>query len=1747
MIRITLCQLFAVICCGSLFAGDFVADVKDVSKHLCDAPSRLLGSEGHDQARDFLIDRIEKMPAVKGLVRQRFPLMVPMTSRSEMIISAGDLAGTHPVYPVWPDNVRLKTTPAEGITGKVIYIGTGDYDELPGVSMKGNIAAIEMSVYDETRWLRAFEFGATAVLLLGSDADSAAAMLYTPIYKPRYYVPEGPLAEAIRSGGEIERATIHCDAAWTAMTGENLLALVPGSDPSLEPIVMMARYDAMSIIPGLAPGADNAVDAAFLLRILEHFGEHPPKRGVAVAFVDGFGFNLLGMRELLAMLSVGPDDLTRKAYEKSFAKSIKEYEEIAATVADLGTNYQTALPKLADAGEYKELQRYAKDVMSPEILGTREEIFSLRLKEGRSIKRIAILKEEVKQLRKKGADGAQAAIKTREEEIAQAEVSIEALQAPIKEKILRKADLDNLLSGIISRGEVPERLNSEAEKVWNVLQERVSLQLAKLKQESTIFASYDATRKAVLAGMGIKTYEGVPFNFVFGVDLSDSGITVGPAFFCDTLSTDYSKSGRQFVRWLKVVLKDENNPYAVISDERLASLGLRADGLKELVGKIVNAEAVEGATMEQVVREAIPGMDDAMAQRLLREIGGHKSKGTAKLEEVAFRLLVEELPDLSEEQVERLVSQIVNQEAIQSGIDSRSISVQRQALLTSVSDSFQMTGVTWTALEGIRRRLDTPQDTFERLDWGRLESQVRMTALLVEMLLNDSEFDPVPKLVRSGTFPMWRLPDGVLVSESVAETIARTPRSGMLVTTFNHNANAPRPVLGVRGHEFVVSGPDGRFRFRPGPSDCNWMARRRMLKAYGVDASGAIIRSVVKISSMLTSSNDKQFNMRQKPPLTPLRADTFECVEVNGPMFRDPRYQAPMTTSRIIDVARGGVPKKHVWGGPSSPMFALLQPDTEYQVILGRGGGKNRMALMNVPSDLIESGTSLQSALKIGFSCNEPLPELPELIAVRDFYLIDEWRLRRLEGAGVVCKAIRDIHSKTGKLLAEAEAAYAADHGGAHKRAATVALANEIRVYQAAQDQANDVTRGAIFLLLLLVPFSIAMERLLFASPEIAKQISKSMAIFVLMFIALASFHPGFKITSMPAVILIAFMVLLLSTSVINMILRKFRADMEELRRGTLAEASGAQTGRGGVIMSAIWLGIANMRKRIVRTMLTGLTIVLVTFSLLCFTSSSTYQNKRTTTLEGISPSHSGILLQHPSAMPLDEEMLDSIANMLGDTRAAIGRHWAVDPDKPEWRIHVRNEATNQLATFKAGLGLEAGEDQFGDNVATVLKNWDRFAAGDGCYLSAPVAEQLGVNAGDRVVVAGVSLTLIDTFDPRALENDVRKLDGQPLVPLDYSVQKDDGAMRDQSTMETTMASGQMGEPDPTLVHVSGDEVIILPVDLAKDLGATLRSIAIRSATGEEDSKAIADDLVKDIAYPLYYGTEEGVKVIVSTPLIPKAPRKIFIPILIAALIIFNTMLNSIAERKKEIYIYSSLGLAPRHIGVLFLAEALTYGVMGSVFGYIIGQGIATVLTKLDWMGGITLNYSGSNVILTMGLVLLVVILSSLVPAFMAAKVASPSGDLDWKVPHPEDRRILGMLPFTVSQKAAPGLAAFLYDYLMAHADGAIGNFTSDNVRLEQGEGSSVVQLKSTIWPAPYDLGVRQDISIRFDVAEGDICDLNFQLDHQAGPERSWWRLNRVFLGNLRAQLLGWRNIAPERMLKYIRQADQSVSTATQK
>jgi hypothetical protein len=461
-----------------------------------------------------------------------------------------------------------------------------------------------------------------------------------------------------------------------------------------------------------------------------------------------------------------------------------------------------------------------------------------------------------------------------------------------------------------------------------------------------------------------------------------------------------------------------------------------------------------------------------------------------------------------------------------------------------------------------------------------------------------------------------------------------------------------------------------------------------------------------------------------------------------------------------------------------------------------------------------------------------------------------------------------------------------------------------------------------------------------------------------------------------------------------------------------------------------------------------------------------------------------------------------------------------------------------------AALGLAPEEDAL-TGIGRACPRWERFAETGGCYLSAETAKRLEVTPGETLVIGGVELELVGLIDENALE-DVRRLDGESLRPLDYTQMTDEQRSEistisvEQLTLE--LASGAALEPDVQLAHVPPNQLLIVPGELLKAMpGTTLRSVAVPTDSMRQ-ARRLASEMADRLAFPVYYGEPGGVNVLAATPLVPKAPKSLIIPIVIAGLIIFNTMLSSIAERRKEIYIYTSLGLAPLHVGFLFLAEALTYGLMGSIFGYIIGQGMATVLSDLGWLGGLTLNYSGTQAIFTMVMVLSVVVVSSLIPAFLAGRLATPSNEMSWKVSQPVDGVIRDRLPFTVTGRTADGVMAFLFEYLDAHREGSIGTFSTDHLHAVKAEvgGQSFEGLECTVWLAPYDLGIRQRCRILVgEAGEEDVYNLHIELTRYSGQESSWWKLNRGLLADLRKQLLGWRNLKPQKMLEYITEATE--------
>ena len=154
-------------------------------------------------------------------------------------------------------------------------------------------------------------------------------------------------------------------------------------------------------------------------------------------------------------------------------------------------------------------------------------------------------------------------------------------------------------------------------------------------------------------------------------------------------------------------------------------------------------------------------------------------------------------------------------------------------------------------------------------------------------------------------------------------------------------------------------------------------------------------------------------------------------------------------------------------------------------------------------------------------------------------------------------------------------------------------------------------------------------------------------------------------------------------------------------------------------------------------------------------------------------------------------------------------------------------------------------------------------------------------------------------------------------------------------------------------IHLEPQHVVIVPYQTLIEAGGSLRSIAVRFP-GATDGQALVEDYLTRVAVTLFVGSPDGrVTALSSVGLTAVQGLGVLaIPALVAALIVLNAMMGAVYERLREIGIYSSVGLAPLHIALLFVAEACVYAVLGTTLGYLLGQGLGRVLLGLGLLQG---------------------------------------------------------------------------------------------------------------------------------------------------------------------------------------------------
>jgi hypothetical protein len=391
------------------------------------------------------------------------------------------------------------------------------------------------------------------------------------------------------------------------------------------------------------------------------------------------------------------------------------------------------------------------------------------------------------------------------------------------------------------------------------------------------------------------------------------------------------------------------------------------------------------------------------------------------------------------------------------------------------------------------------------------------------------------------------------------------------------------------------------------------------------------------------------------------------------------------------------------------------------------------------------------------------------------------------------------------------------------------------------------------------------------------------------------------------------------------------------------------------------------------------------------------------------------------------------------------------------------------------------------------------------------------------VKVQGNEFEVVGIFDSRQLAR-LTDLDGEPILPAaaDPLV----SSMSEANILASELSYSQDIRP---VKRLDAAAVVIFTASAVRDMGGALVNIAIKSSVPEKEFLVRLKQFLSRVGIVMF--VSEGDHVVAyssfgTTNL--RGLKNLLVPILIAALIVLNAMMGAVAERGREIGIYSSVGLAPTHIGALFLAESWVFGTVGAVLGYLLGQAVASLVALTGWLGGITLNYSSFSAVSCTLIVMLTVFLSTIYPAKVAAARAVPDVTRRWKLPAPQGDQWVFDFPFTVAGGDITGLYLFLTHFFSSYTESSIGEFYAEDVRLEKldGAGGRVMRASLVAWIAPFDLGISQRVELdAVDTGEHNIFRVEVSIRRLSGDVSSWKRMNRGFLDLLRKRFLVWRTV----------------------
>jgi hypothetical protein len=224
-----------------------------------------------------------------------------------------------------------------------------------------------------------------------------------------------------------------------------------------------------------------------------------------------------------------------------------------------------------------------------------------------------------------------------------------------------------------------------------------------------------------------------------------------------------------------------------------------------------------------------------------------------------------------------------------------------------------------------------------------------------------------------------------------------------------------------------------------------------------------------------------------------------------------------------------------------------------------------------------------------------------------------------------------------------------------------------------------------------------------------------------------------------------------------------------------------------------------------------------------------------------------------------------------------------------------------------------------------------------GVLISAKLRDRLGLNVGDsiplRLMNTPLSPIVIGVLDDEMLES-FKDLDGGSVLPL--------------KIIEVERV--ELDGPDlimEALAPCTAEETIIATLKAVSWLpGLTLSRLNVVVDKGIDLGNYV-QMLALNRGVRAWASTTEGVYLAHLAPFFEGKGLPVAVPWVIVVLSVVMTMVSSYYERRRELVIYSAIGMNPRHLTGVFLAEAAVIGVAGGCLGYLLGLGWYKIIFTL--------------------------------------------------------------------------------------------------------------------------------------------------------------------------------------------------------